>query len=174
LTTAQHLPRQRIGKRALVDDHDAIDQHVGHTFRELIGLCVGRDIANPGRIENRDVRGRTLADDAPISHAEYRRRQARHRSNRKLEADDVPLAHVDAQPSRKRAVVARVRLAGARKCQAAITRRHRVGLRHDLADVVLGHVERHDRRVAAGDHLERSAFRRQLAAGRDLLECFAL
>ena len=37
-----------------------------------------------------------------------------------------------------------------RQHEPAVARRHRVRPRHDVADVILGHVERHDRRAAAG------------------------
>ena len=65
------------------------------------------------------------------------------------------------EPPRERAVISRMGLPGSHRHQTAVARRHRVGTRHDLTDVVLRHVERHDGRVAGNHQLDGRDLRRE-------------
>ena len=86
---------------------------------------------------------------AAILHAEHRRRQARHRPDRELERDHR------ARERRRRAGARRRRCCAGAACRSPGSDRPPsldaivYGWRHDVPDVVVGHVERDDRRVAA-------------------------
>src|SRR5438094_8582750 len=58
------------GHFALVDYRNAVDQHVVHSLRKLIGIVEGGEIADRSGIENRDIRPHTHAQTAAALEAE--------------------------------------------------------------------------------------------------------
>ena len=115
---------------------------------ELLRRLIRRAILKPVGIEDDNVGDRAVAKDTAVAEAEYGRRKARHRPDRLRQVDDMAVANVDGELPRKGAIAARMRLALARRGQIAVRARHRPRLPHDPHDVVIGHVERHERRVA--------------------------
>src|SRR5258708_20057758 len=67
---AENFSRERAGHFALVDDGDAIDQHVGHPLRELIGIVESGEVANGCRIEDYDIGPHACAEESTAFEAE--------------------------------------------------------------------------------------------------------
>src|SRR4051812_3440981 len=168
LLSSQHPTRRCVRKLPVEPYWHAIHEHIADAFGELLRFRIRRRIPHGDRIEHDHVRERSGTKHAAIGDLEYRRRQARHRVNGEFERHNLPLAHVDREPPRERAVVARMRESHARHRQSTVARGHGEGRLHDRFDVGLRHVERHDRRIARGHHLDRRFHRRHAFHLRDL------
>ena len=158
----QRLTSLRAGVLAVVDRHDAVDEHPLDARRKLHRLLVRRAILQRVVVEDRDVRPIADGDRSAIRETHPRRRPAGHLANRFGQREDVPLLHVARDDARKVSEAARMRKPGLvghadaqHRARVAPDARPRKAQRR--LDVLLAHhvIDRHHATAALDDEIPR-------------------
>ena len=93
---------------ALVDHGNAVDQHIVHSLRKLIGIVEGGEIADRSGIENRDIRPHAHAQKAAALDAQALRRKRGEFADGVFKRELVLFADVFAENARESSVSSRM------------------------------------------------------------------
>src|SRR5579864_998572 len=86
---------------AAVNDKVAVDDHRVDALRILVRILESRLVCDRVEIEQHDVGGLPLANDASVGKAQLRCRHPRHFVDRRLEAEEFELASVSPESARE-------------------------------------------------------------------------
>lgn len=98
------------GHFALVDDGNAVDQHIVHALGELIGIVEGCEVANGRGIEDRDVSPHAYPEQATAFEAQALGRQCGEFANGVFQRELMLFANVFAEDAWERSVRAGMRV----------------------------------------------------------------
>jgi hypothetical protein len=109
---AKNSPGRAGIELAGIHDHVAVDDHIRDPARVAVRILEGRLVADRRGIEEREIGEIAWAKEAPRAQAQLGGRHPGHFRNRVLIGEEPCVAGVPAENARKRAVHARMRMAG--------------------------------------------------------------
>src|SRR5438128_2068521 len=109
LMMSQNPPRQCAGDFPVSKHGRPVDDHVADSLRVMMGIFVGRNVANRLWIEDHHIGLHSGAEDAAITELPSRGGERCHLAHRFLQREEMFVADVMAEDARESAVGARVR-----------------------------------------------------------------